>query len=228
MQSVGLKKVIGLSRGGVRVPGGVRSNRVAVALPLKASRGKKKREMKGSAEEEESSGMMSDIGLGDLEDVMEKASGGSTNPDFVPQDAQGVFEFLGSENVDLAQTLLVEKFGETLYRELGFSKQSETINGRLAMVGFLAGFGAIFTGDVLTQFANAPLPVVLVTLSIITATVIPTVKPEGYIPDGVKSGVMKLYEDAGLSEVFSPKAELINGRAAMVGIFALTLLAVIF
>ena len=54
------------------------------------------------------------------------------------------------------------------------------------MVGFLAGFGAIFTGDVLTQFANAPLPVVLVTLSIITATVIPTVKPEGYIPDGVK------------------------------------------
>jgi len=67
-----------------------------------------------------------------------------------------------------------------------------------------------------------------VTLSIITATVIPTVKPEGYIPDGVKSGVMKLYEDAGLSEVFSPKAELINGRAAMVGIFALTLLAVIF
>jgi len=224
-----LKKVMGLSRRGLRIPSGARTSRVAVALPaIKERRGKNKREVKGKAEDEDTSGMMADIGLGDLEDVMEKASGGSTAPDFLPKDAQGVFNFLGSENVDLAQTLLVEKYGENLYRELGFSKQSETINGRLAMIGFLYGFLGIFSGDVITQFAKSPLPVVLVSLSIITATVIPTVKPEGYIPEGIKNGATKLYEDAGLSEVFSPKAELINGRAAMIGIFALTLLAVIF
>merc|ERR1712087_877068 len=142
---------------------------------------------------------------------MEKASGGSTGaPDFLPSEFDGVFELLGSENTDMAQTLLVEKYGETLYRELGFSKQSETINGRLAMIGFLYGFLGIFSGDVITRFAKSPLPVVLVSLSIITATVIPTVKPEGYIPEGIKNGATKLYEDAGLSEVFPPKAELIN------------------
>ena len=96
------------------------------------------------------------------------------------------------------------------------------------MIGFLAGFGAIFTGDVITQFAKAPLPAVLVSLAVITATVIPTVRPEGYIPEGVKSTVMKLYDDAGLSDVFTPQAEMITGRAAMVGIGALTLLAIIF
>merc|ERR1719384_1353325 len=129
--------------------------------------------------------------------------------------------FLGSEDVDFAQKLLVEKYGESLYRELGFTKQSETINGRLAMVGFLAGFGALFTGDILTQFAKAPLPSLLVSAAIITATLVPTAKPEGYVPAGVKDAVMKAYEGAGLDEIF-------NGRGAMIGIFALVLLSVIF
>merc|ERR1712176_232878 len=120
-------------------------------------------------------------------------------------DLEGVFKLLGSEDVDLAQTLLVEKFGENLYRELGFTKQTETINGRLAMIGFLAGFGALFT-----------------------ASVIPKVKPEGYVPDAVKGGVEKFFNDFGLSDIFTTKAEMINGRAAMIGIFALTLLSVIF
>merc|ERR1712205_134946 len=125
-------------------------------------------EVVARAEEEESKGAMADIGLGDLEEVMEKAGGGSTSSDMLPEDLDGVMAFLGSEDVDFAQKLLVEKYGESLYRELGFTKQTETINGRLAMVGFLAGFGALFTGDILTQFAKAPLPSLLVSAAIIT------------------------------------------------------------
>merc|ERR1712032_636919 len=165
-------------------------------------------EVVARAEEEDSKGAMADIGLGDLEDVMEKASGGSMSSDMLPEDLDGLVKFLGSDNVDFAQKLLVEKYGETLYRELGFTSQSETINGRLAMIGFTSGFGGLFGGDILTQFA--------------------TVKPDGYLPASIKDTVMKLYGDIGGEEIFTPKAEIINGRAAMLGIFALTLLSIIF
>merc|ERR1712032_500515 len=185
-------------------------------------------EVVARAEEEDSKGAMADIGLGDLEDVMEKASGGSTSSDMLPEDLDGLVKFLGSDNVDFAQKLLVEKYGETLYRELGFTSQSETINGRLAMIGFTSGFGGLFGGDILTQFAKSPLPAVLISLAIISATLVPTVKPDGYLPASIKDTVMKLYGDIGGEEIFTPKAEIINGRAAMLGIFALTLLSIIF
>merc|ERR1712032_294815 len=164
----------------------------------------------------------------DSKDVMEKASGGSTSSDMLPEDLDGLVKFLGSDNVDFAQKLLVEKYGDTLYRELGFTSQSETINGRLAMIGFTSGFGGLFGGDILTQFAKSPLPAVLISLAIISATLVPTVKPDGYLPASIKDTVMKLYGDIGGEEIFTPKAEIINGRAAMLGIFALTLLSVIF
>merc|ERR1712032_457569 len=124
-------------------------------------------EVVARAEEEDSKGAMADIG--DLEDVMEKASGGSMSSDMLPEDLDGLVKFLGSDNVDFAQKLLVEKYGETLYRELGFASQSETINGRLAMIGFTSGFGGLFGGDILTQFA--------------------TVKPDGYLPASIKDTV---------------------------------------
>merc|ERR1712032_902429 len=158
----------------------------------------------------------------------EKASGGSMSSDTLPEDLDGLVKFLGSDNVDFAQKLLVEKYGETLYRELGFTSQSETINGRLAMIGFTSGFGGLFGGDILTQFAKSPLPAVLISLAIISATLVPTVKPDGYLPASIKDTVMKLYGDIGGEEIFTPKAEIINGRAAMLGIFALTLLSIIF
>merc|ERR1712087_689530 len=84
-------------------------------------------EVVARAEEEESKGAMADIGLGDLEEVMEKASGGSTSSDMLPEDLDGLVKFLGSDNVDFAQKLLVEKYGETLYRELGFSLSLRTL-----------------------------------------------------------------------------------------------------
>merc|ERR1711990_248285 len=185
-------------------------------------------EVVARAEEEESKGAMADIGLGDLEEVMEKASGGSTTTDMLPEDLDGLVKFLGSEDVDLASKLLVEKFGESLYRELGFTKQSETINGRLAMVGFTFGFLGLFNGDILTQFAKSPLFAVVISGAIITAPLVPTAKPDGYIPANIRETVMKVYGDFGGEDLFTPKAELINGRAAMLGLFSLVLLSIIF
>ena len=80
----------------------------------------------------------------------------------------------------------------------------------------------------MTQFAKSPLPAVLISLAIISATLVPTVKPDGYLPASIKDTVMKLYGDIGGDNIFTPKAEVINGRAAMLGIFALTLLSIIF
>merc|ERR1711981_136495 len=181
-----------------------------------------------SSEDDEPKGTMADIGLGDLEEVMEKASGGSTTTDMLPEDLDGLVKFLGSEDVDLASKLLVEKFGESLYRELGFTKQSETINGRLAMVGFTFGFLGLFNGDILTQFAKSPLFAVVISGAIITATLVPTAKPDGYIPANIRETVMEVYGDFGGEDLFTPKAELINGRAAMLGLFSLVLLSIIF
>lgn len=179
-------------------------------------------------EEASSAGLMEDIGLGDLQDVMDKASGGSDTPDWIPAELQEPLTFLGSDNVDIGQKVLVEKYGETLYRELGFSKLSETINGRLAMIGVVYGIGGIFSGDVLTQFANAPLPATIIALAIVTGTVIPVVKPEGYIPEGIKKTIDGALEGAGLGDIFTEKAELINGRAAMVGFAGLLVLSILF
>jgi len=79
-----------------------------------------------------------EIGLGGLEDMMDKADGGAT-PDFVKslgvKELDDVFAILGSQTkgAELGQLVLSEKFGETLYRESGFTATAETINGRCAV-----------------------------------------------------------------------------------------------
>jgi len=48
----------------------------------------------------------------------------------------------------------VEKYGETLYREAGFTETAEKINGRLAQVGFVLALQNTFNGDVLDLMAR--------------------------------------------------------------------------
>jgi hypothetical protein len=83
----------------------------------------------------------------------------------------------------------------------------ETINGRLAMLGFFAAAGAeLSTGTtVLDQLAAAPVPI-LATFAIFAAA--------SFIPmlQGAKG------ETIG---PFNPAAEMLNGRAAMIGLVAL-------
>ena len=85
-----------------------------------------------------------------------------------------------------------------------------------------------FNGDVLTMIAKYPLLVSFVVAGIAGASLVPVANPTGYFPDGLKDTVMKGYEGAGLGDVFSEKAEMINGRAAMVGMGIFLATATIF
>ncbi|EFN56618.1 hypothetical protein CHLNCDRAFT_21915, partial [Chlorella variabilis] len=83
----------------------------------------------------------------------------------------------------------------------------ELINGRLAMLAFIAALGAeLSSGEgVLRQFAEEPTGVFLAAVTFAAATLIPlmsSTKREAFGP-------------------FTPSAEMLNGRAAMLGFFAL-------
>ena len=98
-----------------------------------------------------------EIGLGGLEDMMDKADGGAT-PDFVKslgvKELDDVFAIIGSQTkgAELGQLVLSEKFGETLYRESGFTSLAETINGRCAVRWRVARV-ASFDGDYASRIA---------------------------------------------------------------------------
>jgi len=84
----------------------------------------------------------------------------------------------------------------------------ETINGRLAMLGFIAALGAeAASGETIyQQIADAEPSILLAFIMFAAASLIPTLK-------GVKKEKFAF---------FSPEAEMLNGRAAMIG-FALLL-----
>jgi hypothetical protein len=65
-----------------------------------------------------------------------------------------VFAILGSQTkgAELGQLVLSEKFGETLYRESGFTSLAETINGRCAVRWRVARV-ASFDGDYASRIA---------------------------------------------------------------------------
>ena len=83
----------------------------------------------------------------------------------------------------------------------------EITNGRLAMIGFLAAVGAeLSSGEsVLRQLGDEPTLINMTFLLFIAASLIPAftnTKPQAFGP-------------------FTPNAELLNGRAAMIGFAAL-------
>ena len=81
----------------------------------------------------------------------------------------------------------------------------------------------------LTLIAKYPLLVFLVVAGITGgASLVPTANPAGYMPEALKSSVMKAYEGANLGDVFSEKAELISRRAAMVGMGIFLATAIVF
>jgi hypothetical protein len=85
----------------------------------------------------------------------------------------------------------------------------ELINGRLAMLGIVAALGAELSSheSLFNQLSDAPLPILLTFVLVGLASLIPlgaNMKPEDRA-----------------NAVFSANAEMINGRAAMLGFFAL-------
>lgn len=117
---------------------------VTTRVAMKATTTTKKRATLVARKAEEGGEQMNqqmeggEIGLGGLEDMMDKADGGAT-PDFVKslgvKELDDVFAILGSQTkgAELGQLVLSEKFGEVLFRESGFTSTAETINGRCAV-----------------------------------------------------------------------------------------------
>ena len=122
--------------------------------------------------------------------MLAKAAGGSSVPKFIKDTGNeqliGAFKFLGSDQMTGpgSELLFVEKYGETLYREAGFTETAEKINGRLAQVGFVLAVQNTFNGDVLTLIAKYPLLVALVTAGIAGAISRPRRQPPGLLPRG--------------------------------------------
>jgi len=91
---------------------------------------------------------------------------------------------------------------------MAFSGAPEIINGRLAMLAFVAALGAeLATGQTVTsQLGSAPILVLATAVLFSWASLVPWLKGEknsdGFGP-------------------FTPSAELLNGRAAMLGFAAL-------
>ena len=166
--------------------------------------------------------------------MLAKAAGGSSVPKFIKDTGNDqlieAFKFLGSDQMTGpgSEMLFVEKYGETLYREAGFTETAEKINGRLAQVGFVLALQNTFNGDVLTLMAKYPLLVALTVAGIAGASLVPVANPQGYFPEALKGSVMKAYESVGGGDLFSEKAETINGRAAMLGMGIFIATAVIF
>lgn len=83
----------------------------------------------------------------------------------------------------------------------------ETINGRLAMLGFVAAVGAELASGkgVLSQIGQEPTLITLTFVLFAAASLVPLLKNDKEERFGI----------------FTPKAELINGRAAMLGFASL-------
>lgn len=206
-------------RAGARAAGGLGRAGLRAARPLWVAR----------AEEDDSL-----LGLGELGGIMEAASGDSTSlPDWLPDspELRQVFKLLQGEDMGMTKKILVEKYGETLYQWSGWGKEAELLNGRAAMIGFLAGTGAVFVeGDVLSQLAKHPLWTLAVIAAIAQAQVIVAEQPAGtsMIPDSVKKPVLDAYIAAGGEKFFSSEAEKANGRAAMIGMLVLLVFGALF
>eukprot|EP00775_Hariotina_reticulata_P007000 gene7000-7214_t len=138
----------------------------------------------------------------------------------VPEALKPVVQFLSATDFKLEQTDLykntLKQYLENKYvvDSTGFKELPETINGRAAMIGFVAGASAeiLGAGPFLLQLSKYPQPV-LALLALITAgSIIPIVK-------GTEGGYLKsLRETYTIPEdVFTETNERIYGRLAMLG-----------
>jgi negative regulator of replication initiation len=147
-------------------------------------------------------------------------------PDWLPKEVQPVLDFLNATDFDIKKTRFyqdnLQQYLENKYvvESTGWKELPESINGRAAMLGFVAGASAelLGAGPLLLQLSKSPQPV-LVVLALITAgSIIPIVK-------GTEGGYLKsLRETYTIPEgVFTEPNERVHGRLAMVGVGAMIL-----
>lgn len=148
-------------------------------------------------------------------------------PEWLPEQAAPVFAFLTSDDFSITEsavyTQYLKKYVEDEYfvQSTGFKALPETINGRAAMIGFLAGAGAeIFgAGPLMGQLSRAPQPALVIMALVTAGSIIPIIK-------GAKGEYLaSLRETYTLPEgVFTEALERLHGRLAMLGVGGLILL----
>lgn len=149
-------------------------------------------------------------------------------PEWLPEQAKPALAFLESTTFDLKDSALYkEKLAPYVSKAepyTGFKQLPELINGRAAMLGFVAGASAeIFgAGPLLKQLSIYPQPV-LVAMALITAgSIIPIVK-------GTEGGYLdSLFDTYSLpKDWFTQPMERLHARLAMLGVGGLVLLELI-
>ena len=115
----------------------------------------------------------------------------------------------------MGETLFVEKYGETLFRQSGWTPTAELINGRCARNWLRVGGVEHAQRGRVDGHLHAPaLGGVDGCCSIAGASIVPVVEPQGYFPPALKDGVMGAYKEANLDEKFTPTVEMVNGSGA--------------
>lgn len=144
--------------------------------------------------------------------------------EWVPEATYPVVDFLTSTDFDYKTTSLYKNYSEylesaTFLDSVGFKSLPETINGRTAMVGFVAAFGAeIFgAGSFYSQLAAGSLPVFVFMSLITAASIIPVVK-------GTEGDYLDSLDDTFPKDLLIPEIEMFHGRLAMIGITGLILI----
>ncbi|GIL57160.1 hypothetical protein Vafri_12466 [Volvox africanus] len=162
---------------------------------------------------------------------VESTPSSSKTPDWLPEQAGPVMKFLEStdfklEDVEAYKTYVKPYVESEFFKQAtGWKELPETINGRAAMIGFVAAAGAeiLGSGTILAQLSNAPLPVLLVVGLIIASSTIPIYK-------GTQGDYLTALKDTySIPEgVFTESNEKIHGRLAMLGLTCLLILEIIF
>ncbi|GIL86630.1 hypothetical protein Vretimale_11541 [Volvox reticuliferus] len=154
----------------------------------------------------------------------------SKNPDWLPEQAGPVLKFLESTNFNLEDVEAFKTYvkpyveSEFFKQATGWKELPEVINGRTAMIGFVAAAGGeiLGSGSILAQLSKAPQPVLLVVGLIIAASVIPIYK-------GTQGDYLAALKDTySIPEgVFTERNEKIHSRLAMLGFGAILLLEIV-
>ncbi|GLI67650.1 hypothetical protein VaNZ11_011899 [Volvox africanus] len=162
---------------------------------------------------------------------VESTPSSSKTPDWLPEQAGPVLKFLESTEIKLedveAYKTYVKPYVESEFfkQATGWKELPETINGRAAMIGFVAGAGAeiLGSGSILAQLSKAPQPVLLIIGLIVASSTIPIYK-------GTQGDYLAALKDTySIPEgVFTEMKEKVHGRLAMIGMSSLLLLEILF
>lgn len=151
-------------------------------------------------------------------------------PEWVPEQAGPVLKFLDSSDFKVEDSEVYQKYVKQVVenpyfvKSTGFKPLAETINGRAAMLGFVAAAGAeIFgSGSVLSQLSAAPQVVLVLMGLVVASSIIPIYK-------GTEGDYLSALRDtyAVPENVFTESNERVHGRLAMLGLGALILLELV-